>query len=60
MLSFLDTRTIELIGYTAAVLTTVSFLPQVWKTWRSKSAQDLSIVMLSLSILIRDGVRVRV
>jgi len=39
---------VELIGYLAAVLTTISFFPQVWKTWRSKSAGDLSIVMLSL------------
>ena len=38
----------ELIGYLAAILTTVSFSPQVWKTWRSRSAHDLSVVMLSM------------
>jgi MtN3 and saliva related transmembrane protein len=48
MLSFLGPRTVELIGYLAAVLTTASFVPQVWKTWRSRSARDLSLVMLSL------------
>jgi MtN3 and saliva related transmembrane protein len=39
---------IEMIGYVAAVLTTVSFVPQVWRTYRSKSAGDLSIVMLAM------------
>jgi MtN3 and saliva related transmembrane protein len=38
--------TIEMVGYAAAVLTSVSFFPQVWRTYRSKSAGDLSIVML--------------
>lgn len=32
----------ELVGYSAALLTTVSFLPQVHKIWRSKRADDLS------------------
>src|SRR4051812_46519453 len=48
MLSWLDPRTVELIGYVAAVLTTVSFFPQVWKTWRSRSVKDLSLVMLAM------------
>jgi MtN3 and saliva related transmembrane protein len=33
------------IGLTAATLTTISFLPQVIKTWKSKSAKDLSLGM---------------
>jgi MtN3 and saliva related transmembrane protein len=37
-----------MIGFVAAVLTTVSFFPQVWRTWRSKSAGDLSLVTLIL------------
>jgi MtN3 and saliva related transmembrane protein len=31
------------VGYTAAVLMTISFLPQVIKIWRSKKADDISI-----------------
>ena len=31
------------IGYTAAVMSTISFLPQVIKIWRSKKADDVSI-----------------
>jgi MtN3 and saliva related transmembrane protein len=36
----------ELIGTLAATLTTLSFLPQVAKTWRSRSAADFSWIWL--------------
>jgi MtN3 and saliva related transmembrane protein len=36
------------IGMAAGTLTTISFLPQVVKTWRSRSAEDLSLGMLIL------------
>jgi MtN3 and saliva related transmembrane protein len=32
----------------AGCFTTISFLPQVIKTWKSRSAKDLSLVMFSL------------
>jgi MtN3 and saliva related transmembrane protein len=35
----------EIIGLIAAVLTTASFVPQVYKIWRSKSAENLSLTM---------------
>ncbi len=34
---------ITALGLLAATLTTLSFLPQVVKTWRMKSAEDLSL-----------------
>ena len=34
------------LGYAAAALTTLSFVPQVWKTWKSRSSRDLSRAML--------------
>lgn len=34
------------IGLVAGSLTTAAFLPQVIKTWRSRSAADLSFAML--------------
>jgi MtN3 and saliva related transmembrane protein len=34
------------LGLLAGTLTTVAFLPQVIRTWKSKSAKDLSLVML--------------
>ena len=39
---------IDMIGYLAAVCTTVAFLPQVIKTYRTKSARDLSLGMFSI------------
>jgi MtN3 and saliva related transmembrane protein len=36
------------LGLLAAALTTFSFLPQVIKTWRSKSAEDLSLGTFSM------------
>ena len=37
-------------GFIAAALTTIAFLPQVIKTWRTKKADDVSIVMLLMFI----------
>jgi MtN3 and saliva related transmembrane protein len=37
---------ITLLGLAAAILTTIAFLPQMFKTWRNKSAKDVSLVML--------------
>jgi len=35
----------EIIGFIAAVLTTAAFLPQVYKTWKTKSVESLSLTM---------------
>lgn len=35
----------EIIGLIAAVLTTSAFVPQVYKTWKSKTAEGLSLTM---------------
>ena len=37
---------IELIGFAGGALTAFAFLPQVIKTWRTRSAEDLSFAML--------------
>jgi len=39
---------IEIIGLIAAVLTTSAFLPQVYKTYKSKDVSSLSMPMLLL------------
>lgn len=36
----------DLIGSTAGILTTLAFVPQVVKAWRTQSVDDLSIWML--------------
>lgn len=39
---------IEIIGFIAAFLTTAAFLPQVYKTWKTKDVSSLSLPMLIL------------
>ena len=41
-------NTTIMMGYFAGFLTTISFLPQVVKTWKSRSASDLSWGMFSV------------
>ncbi|MFA9441912.1 SemiSWEET transporter [Uliginosibacterium sp. sgz301328] len=36
---------IELLGFLAACLTTVSFLPQAWLIWKTRSAKGVSLGM---------------
>jgi MtN3 and saliva related transmembrane protein len=42
---------IEIIGLIAAFLTTASFLPQVYKTWRTKDVSSLSLPMFLMFFL---------
>lgn len=37
--------TITIIGLAAGTLTTIAFVPQLTKTWKSKSAKDISLGM---------------
>ncbi|MDZ7961768.1 MAG: SemiSWEET transporter [Aulosira sp. DedQUE10] len=37
---------VTLLGLVAASITTVSFLPQMMKIWQTKSAKDVSFLML--------------
>lgn len=41
----------EAVGVLAGVLTTVAFLPQAWKTLRTRSAGDFALPMLLLFCL---------
>lgn len=38
----------DLIGYSAATLTTAAFVPQAWKTFRTRDARGISLGMYSL------------
>ncbi|MBT1703196.1 SemiSWEET transporter [Chryseosolibacter indicus] len=44
-------NTVQILGLAAGSLTTAAFLPQVLKTWKSRSAKDLSLGMFSLFCL---------
>lgn len=42
---------IEILGLTAGTITSITFLPQVIRVWKTRSAKDLSLNMLLLLIL---------
>lgn len=44
-------NSIQFLGLAAGALTTVAFLPQVIKTWKSGSAKDLSLGMFAFFCL---------
>jgi len=37
---------IDLIGYLGSFLSCITFIPQVYKTWQTKSVGDLSLTMM--------------
>lgn len=37
---------IEIVGHTGALLSSLTFMPQVYKTWQTKRAGDLSMNMM--------------
>ena len=41
----------ELIGYPAAILTTAAFVPQAWKSWRTRDLSGISLPMYALFTL---------
>jgi MtN3 and saliva related transmembrane protein len=38
----------DLLGYTAATLTTAAFVPQAWRTFRTKDVSGVSLRMYSI------------
>ena len=36
---------VEWIGYVAAILTTIAYVPQAFKIWKTKSADGVSLTM---------------
>lgn len=46
---------VSVIGFAAAILTTIAFVPQVVRVWRSRSTRDISLPMflvLALGIVL--------
>lgn len=37
---------IEIAGHTGAFLSSITFIPQVYKVWKTKSVEDLSLAMM--------------
>ncbi|HET8745575.1 MAG TPA: SemiSWEET transporter [Ramlibacter sp.] len=44
-------QTSDVLGYVAATLTTVSFVPQAWRTFRTKDVRGISLKMYTLFTL---------
>ena len=42
---------IEILGYTARAITSLTFLPQVIKTLKEKSARDVSMMMFIIAVV---------
>lgn len=40
---------VHFLGYAAGAITTLTFLPQVIKTWRMKSAEGVSLLMFIIA-----------
>lgn len=41
---------IKILGLVAGTITSITFIPQVLQIWKTKSAKDINILMLSLLI----------
>ena len=46
---------IDALGFAAATLTTLAFLPQVLKSWKQRAVDDLSLGMLVEEISVSCG-----
>lgn len=42
---------IEVFGLAGSVLSSITFLPQVYQTWRTKSVGDLNLAMMTIVFL---------
>jgi MtN3 and saliva related transmembrane protein len=42
---------LDQLGMTAGCVTSINFLPQVIKTWRTKSAADISLLMFTFATI---------
>ena len=42
---------IDILGYAACAVTALTFLPQVVKTWKEKSAKNVSLMMFIIAFI---------
>ena len=40
---------VDILGYVAGLITAFTFLPQVVKTWKTKSAKDVALAMFVIA-----------
>lgn len=42
---------VDILGYSACAVTALTFLPQVLKTWKEKSAKNVSLMMFIIAFI---------
>ena len=42
---------VDILGYSACAVTALTFLPQVIKTWKEKSARNVSLMMFVIAAI---------
>ena len=42
---------VDILGYSACAVTALTFLPQVLKTWKEKSAKNVSLMMFVIAFV---------
>ncbi len=42
---------VDILGYSACAVTALTFLPQVLKTWKEKSARNVSLMMFIIAFI---------
>ncbi|MEO7768953.1 MAG: SemiSWEET family transporter [Ferruginibacter sp.] len=42
---------IEVVGLMGSVLSSITFIPQVYQTWKTKSVEDLNLTMMMIVFL---------
>lgn len=42
---------VDILGYAACAVTALTFLPQVVKTWRERSARNVSLLMFIIAFI---------
>lgn len=42
---------VDILGYAACAVTAMTFLPQVVKTWKEKSAKNVSLMMFIIAFI---------
>lgn len=42
---------VDILGYAAGAITSLTFLPQVIKTWKLRSARDISLMMFLIAAI---------
>lgn len=40
----------EWIGYLAGILTTIAVIPQIFKAWKTRQVDDISLIMVAILI----------